>query len=70
MLVISLKTVDSHKSVILAECRVAWGLDEGERLTYHFLRGEVPGPFMGKVNTDWGREIGGLSDRCSEIVQM
>lgn len=43
-LVISLKTVDSHKSVILAECRNAWGLEEDERLTYHFLRDKF-GPF-------------------------
>jgi len=37
-LVVTLKTVDAHKSVILAEGRVAWGLAEAEWLTYHFLR--------------------------------
>jgi len=35
---ISLKTVDSHKTHILAECRVAWGLPEKSRLDYVFLR--------------------------------
>jgi CRISPR-associated protein Csx14 len=37
-LCITLKTLDSHKTEILAECRVAWALPEDERLTYHFLR--------------------------------
>lgn len=35
---ITLKTVDSHKSAILEECRAAWELPTEERLTYHFLR--------------------------------
>lgn len=35
---ISLKTVDSHKTQILAECRIAWNLPEGSRLDYVFLR--------------------------------
>lgn len=35
---VTLKTVDSHKSVILGECRVVWGLPENQRLTYHDLR--------------------------------
>lgn len=35
---ISLKTVDSHKTQVLAECRVAWNLPEGSRLEYGFLR--------------------------------
>lgn len=35
---VSLKTVDSHKTAILDQCRIAWGLAEGERLTYHDLR--------------------------------
>ncbi len=35
---ISVRTVDSHKSVILEECHSAWGLPETERLTYHFLQ--------------------------------
>ena len=37
-LVIEIKTVDSHKTVILAECRVAWDMPEGERLDYRFVR--------------------------------
>lgn len=37
-LTITLKTVDSHKTVILAECRAAWSLPPDARLTYHFLR--------------------------------
>jgi CRISPR-associated protein Csx14 len=41
----TLKTLDSHKSQILAECRIAWGMPEGTRLTYHFLR-EKFGPWM------------------------
>jgi len=35
---ISLKTVDTHKTAILAECRNAWGLPEDARLDYRFLR--------------------------------
>ncbi len=35
---ITLKTLDTHKTQILAECRVAWRLPEAEHLTYHFLR--------------------------------
>jgi len=35
---ISVRTVDSHKSVILDECHNAWNLPEGERLTYHFIQ--------------------------------
>jgi CRISPR-associated protein Csx14 len=35
---ITLKTVDSHKTAILAECRNAWGIPEGEWLDYRFLR--------------------------------
>ena len=37
-LTITLKTVDAHKTAILAECRVAWNLPEDERLSYHWLR--------------------------------
>jgi len=37
-LCISLKTVDSHKTVILGECRNAWNVPEGRWLDYHFLR--------------------------------
>ena len=42
---ITLSTVDSHKKTILAECRNAWALPEGTRLTYHFLS-EKFGPFF------------------------
>ncbi len=34
---ISIRTVDSHKTVILAECRNAWELPEDTWLNYHFL---------------------------------
>ena len=36
-LFITVKTVDSHKTVILAECRNAWALPEGEWLDYRFI---------------------------------
>lgn len=41
----TLKTLDSHKSQILAECRVEWNVPEGTRLNYHFLR-EKFGPWL------------------------
>jgi CRISPR-associated protein Csx14 len=44
-LCITLKTVDSHKTHILAECRAAWGLDEEAWLDYHFLQDRF-GPFF------------------------
>jgi CRISPR-associated protein Csx14 len=44
-LFISLKTLDTHKTEIFAECRVAWALPEDAWLTYHFLR-EKFGPWM------------------------
>ncbi|GEM_PF-177978 len=34
---ISVRTVDSHKSRILEECRIAWGLDDHRRLDYQTL---------------------------------
>ena len=34
---ISLKTVDTHKTAILGECRNAWNIPEGKWLDYHFL---------------------------------
>ncbi len=37
-LMISLKTVDSHKTVILELCRNEWQIPPGTRLDYHFLR--------------------------------
>lgn len=42
---LTLKTLDSHKSQILAECRVAWEMPETAYLTYHFLR-EKFGPWL------------------------
>ncbi|RMF66947.1 MAG: hypothetical protein D6743_05675 [Calditrichaeota bacterium] len=36
-LCISLKTVDSHKTAILGECRNVWNVPEGRWLDYHFL---------------------------------
>jgi CRISPR-associated protein Csx14 len=47
-LCISLKTVDTHKTPILGECRNAWNLPEGEWLDYHFLR-EKFGPFLNGI---------------------
>jgi len=48
---ISLKTVDSHKTQILAECRVAWNLPEKSRLDYGFIREKFGRYFdgMGRV---------------------
>lgn len=42
---ITLKTVDTHKSQILAECRNVWEIAEHVHLTYHFLR-ERFGPWL------------------------
>lgn len=36
-LFVSVKTVDSHKTIILAECRNAWSLPEESWLDYRFL---------------------------------
>jgi CRISPR-associated protein Csx14 len=35
---ISLSTVNTHKTVILAECRAVWAIADGEPLDYRFLR--------------------------------
>lgn len=35
---ISLSTVNTHKTVILSECRNAWNIPESEPLDYHFIR--------------------------------
>ncbi len=35
---ISLSTVNTHKTAILAECRVAWNLADGEPRDYRFIR--------------------------------
>jgi CRISPR-associated protein Csx14 len=42
---ITLNTLDTHKTQILAECRLAWKLPEDERLTYHFLHDRF-GPWL------------------------
>ena len=42
---ISLKTVDAHKTTILAECRNEWAAPLGGRLDYHFLRDKF-GPYF------------------------
>jgi CRISPR-associated protein Csx14 len=36
-LFISQKTVNSHKTVLLALCKNAWEIDQGDRLDFHFL---------------------------------
>lgn len=46
---VTLKTVDTHKTVILSECRVAWQMDETVRPDYHFLR-EKFGPFFEQID--------------------
>jgi CRISPR-associated protein Csx14 len=45
---ISLKTVDTHKTAVLGECRVAWALPEDARLDYRFLRDKF-GPVLDKL---------------------
>jgi len=45
VLCITLKTVDAHKTTILAECRNEWAAPPGGRLDYHFLRSKF-GPFF------------------------
>jgi len=47
---ISLKTLDTHKTRILAECRIAWAMPEDTFLTYHFLR-EKFGPWLAARET-------------------
>jgi hypothetical protein len=42
---ISLKTVDSHKTAILGECRVVWVIPDNARLDYHFLHDKF-GPML------------------------
>lgn len=57
---ISESTLDSHRRAILAECRLAWGLEENARLTHHFLRdkfGRLPDSFWGEwMRKKRGRE--------------
>ncbi len=47
---VTLKTLDTFKTKILAECRIAWEMPEDEHLTYHFLR-EKFGRWV--VNGEW-----------------
>ena len=42
-LVVSLATVHSHKTAILAACRQVWEIDETVSLDYHFLRDRFAG---------------------------
>ena len=53
---VTLKTIDTHKTKILAECRVAWEWPETKHLTYHFLR-EQFGPWL-RANGEWRMETG------------
>lgn len=34
---VTLSTVNAHKTAILAECRIIWGVAEAERVDFHFL---------------------------------
>jgi CRISPR-associated protein Csx14 len=45
---ISLKTVDTHKTAVLGECRVAWALPDDAWLDYHFLRDKF-GPLLDEL---------------------
>jgi CRISPR-associated protein Csx14 len=40
---ITLSTVNSHKTAILAECRIAWALAEEQPLDYRFVRERFAG---------------------------
>jgi CRISPR-associated protein Csx14 len=40
---ISLSTVNTHKSAILAECRIGWELSDDAALDYRFLRERFAG---------------------------
>ena len=42
-LVVSLATVNTHKTAILAVCREVWGIDEGAPLDYRFIRERFAG---------------------------
>jgi CRISPR-associated protein Csx14 len=44
-LTISLKTVHSHKTILLRHCANAWNRDPDERLDYHFLQVKFAGYF-------------------------
>jgi CRISPR-associated protein Csx14 len=45
---ISIKTFSSHNSAILAECRSAWELPEGQWLDYHSIQARF-GPFLDRL---------------------
>lgn len=47
-LYLSVKTVDTHKTAVLALCRQVWGFPEAERLDYHFLARKF-GPFLAQL---------------------
>ncbi|MEZ4726048.1 MAG: CRISPR-associated ring nuclease [Caldilineaceae bacterium] len=47
---ISLSTVNTHKTAILAECRNAWGFDDTIRLDYRFLKEHFTG-FLARLGT-------------------
>jgi CRISPR-associated protein Csx14 len=42
---ITLATLNSHKRVILSQCRIVWGLPEAQHVTYYFIR-EKFGPWL------------------------
>lgn len=62
---VSLKTVDSHKSVILGECRVVWGLPENQRLTCHDLRRRFERYY--DVGGVWHRKAGSGIGESSQV---
>ncbi|MEZ4710100.1 MAG: CRISPR-associated ring nuclease [Caldilineaceae bacterium] len=45
---ITMATVNSHKTAILDECRIAWSIPETEWLDYHFLRQKFA-PFVARM---------------------
>ncbi len=45
---LTLSTVNTYRTVILAECRIAWQLPQEERLTYHFIAQRF-GPFLRRL---------------------
>jgi len=45
---LTLSTVNTYKTVILAECRIAWQLPQEARLTYHFIAQRF-GPFLRRL---------------------
>jgi CRISPR-associated protein Csx14 len=60
---ITLKTVDSHKTVVLAECRNAWGLPDDTRLDYRFLRDRFRRFFTSSIAQDRDPRIRGTSEK-------